>query len=318
MIIYKVEFQCFSGTLVNMSRGESGLDSRDRASPDHHLLHNNACSICSTVDTPVYHRHYSSRWLREILGVENDENASFYCPPCKSRHEPYPYSRTKVLVSDETLHPFFAPPAHNPEHHYSGDLMHVDYITIPGASINELAAAFQAEFVNKQARKPLDVVLVAGYRELRLGHSIADIEERFRSFADQVLAAKVNGENNTVAISDFIFLPSLAWFPDNGQMPFNQNGNILHIMEWLNEVILSINLDNNITEFHRLHKYGVLVYTKRKRNQYGYEQHQKIKEHRFEHWLGQDRALMTTLKADQRIKIGAAINKYFWMRTSGN
>ena len=41
MIIYKVEFQCFSGTLANMSRGESGLDTRGRAFPDHHLPHNN-------------------------------------------------------------------------------------------------------------------------------------------------------------------------------------------------------------------------------------------------------------------------------------
>ena len=269
------------------------------------------CNICSS---SIQHSHFSSRWMRELTGVEAS-NARHFCLSCKSNHKPYQYTRSKVIVSDETLHLYFAPSSHHEGKLYSGDTMHVDYITIPHASISTLIDAFKADFVIKPSKQPLDVVLIAGYRELRMGYSVKEIEDRFRRFADTVLAAKVDGVENTVAISDFMYLPSLAWFPDNGALPANHQGNNLQKIEFMNEVILSINLDNQITEFHRLRKYGIRIYTLKEKDRYGYEHQRKIKEHRFDHWKESDHAQKSTLKDHLKFKLGSSINKYFALQT---
>ena len=64
-----------------------------------------------------------------------------------------------TAVSDSTLHVFFTQPGHTGSH-YPGDLMHSDYIIIPGATINSLANAFRLEY--GQSTWPMDVVLIAG------------------------------------------------------------------------------------------------------------------------------------------------------------
>lgn len=271
------------------------------------------CTICSSEEVPVRHQHFSSRWLRQITGVE-ESNASHICPSCKSHHRPYPYPRSKLVLSDSTLHLFFSPPGQTSSQ-YSGDLMHVDYITIPGASINALTRAFRYEFVDVPQVVPIDVVVAAGYDELVTGCSRVLIMERFRYLVQTVLEAGSPDHKNTVAISDLVYPPMLTWFPDNGNLPADHQGNQLVKLEWLNEAILSLNLDNSITEFHRLHKYGIRVCTKRRVDQYGQEHHRMIKCHRFEHWVEQNASEKLHLKDEIRFKIGAGINKYFQLRT---
>ena len=105
------------------------------------------CNICSynqevhEQQVPVYHRHFSSLRLRQMTGAEA-ENKRYLCPSCKSFHLPYPdpENRIKVVVSDSTLHEFFAPPA-SCRTQYS-DNMHTDYITIPGGNIKALTLAY--------------------------------------------------------------------------------------------------------------------------------------------------------------------------------
>ena len=46
---------------------------------------------------------------------------------------------------------------------YDGDIIHVDYLSIPGANLQTLTADFKAEYYGRPLEKPLDVVLVAGY-----------------------------------------------------------------------------------------------------------------------------------------------------------
>ena len=269
------------------------------------------CSICPSL---IQHKHFSSRWMRELSGVESS-NARHFCLSCKSNHKPYQYTRLKVIVSDETLHLYFAPPSHSEGKLYAGDIMHVDYITIPDSSIETLKDAFKADYVTKPPKQPLDVVLIAGYKELKMGYSVREIENKFRNFAETVLAVKVDGVDSTVAISDFMFLPSLAWFPDNGALPKNHQGNMLNKVEFMNEIILSINLDNHITEFHRLRKYGIRLYTHKEKDRYGHEHRRRIREHRFDHWKEHDRAQKSTLKDSLKFKLGSSINKYFALQT---
>ena len=97
------------------------------------------CYICSYMKenkefVKIYHRHFSSIRLREMLCVEGTEK-SYLCPSCVSRHKSYPEERVKIVVSDSTLHQFFAPPNNEDKPAYMGDTMLTDYITIPGGCI---------------------------------------------------------------------------------------------------------------------------------------------------------------------------------------
>ena len=163
----------------------------------------------------------------------------------------------------------------------------------------------------------MDVVLIAGYNDLILGRSREDIMESFRQFSQLVLDASTDQrDRNTVAICNMVYPPQIAWFPDNGPLPPNHRGNELLKLEILNECILSLNMDNGITEFPRLHKYGVRNYTKKWVDRYGQERHRQIRRHRFEHWREEDPSRMLHLINEQRFKMGAAINKYFLLRTN--
>ena len=103
---------------------------------------NDYCQICSFKQEapeekkPVHHQHFSSIHLRDILGVEATRTG-YFCPSCKSRHFPYPKDRTKIVVSDSTLHNFFAPTTPTTRD-YEGDTVHTDYVTIPGAPLETL------------------------------------------------------------------------------------------------------------------------------------------------------------------------------------
>ena len=86
--------------------------------------------------------------------------------------------------------------------------------------------------------------------------------EGFRNFVETVLNTGDPENPSTVAISDLLYPPILTWYPDNGPLPLNYQGNKLLRLEMLNEEILSLNMDNNVTEYLRLHKYGIRVCTK--------------------------------------------------------
>ena len=61
------------------------------------------------------------------------------------------------------------PPDHTEGTQYEGDLMHVDYLSIPGANLNTLTNAFKYEYQEKPFLKPLDVVLIGGYNDILEG-----------------------------------------------------------------------------------------------------------------------------------------------------
>lgn len=262
---------------------------------------------------PIFHRHFSSLRLREQLKVEKSKT-SYFCPSCKREHLPYPTPRIKIIVSDSTLHNWFDPPDHLAAKQVEGDFMHVEYITIPGADIKTLTNAFRLDYIARAHQQPLDVVLVAGYNDLIAGSTKHDIETRYKDFS---IAVKNAGpaNQNTVVIGDLMYVPKLSWFLDNGPLPVDHQGNIIDKIYWLNQAILSLNLDNGITEYHRLYKYGIRMYTKKYTDQFGQLHHQKIKMHRFEHWREKNPIKMLHLCNEQRCKMATRINKYFVLKT---
>ena len=130
----------------------------------------------------IYHRHFSSIRLMEMLCAEGTTK-SYLCPSCISRHKLYLEERVKIVVSDSTLHQFFAPPNSEDNNAYKGDTMHTGYITIPGGCIDELFNAFSLDQKLLPAAKPIDCVLVMGYNDLVKGHSKHFIMNTFEVFS---------------------------------------------------------------------------------------------------------------------------------------
>ena len=290
-----------------------------------HRAGDGRCTICSLTQqfpqpkVPVYHRHFSSVRARMLAGVE-DTTRPYLCPSCKTQHSPYHYQqtlsgqdRTKIVVSDSTLHSFFAPP-NQARHQYPGDNIHVDYITIPGGDIEALTHAFWLDFGDKPQKRPLHVAVVAGYNDLVVGNSRQHIKDKLSQLADLVKVAGLAhhpDKPNTVAISTLMYPPQLAWFADNGQVPYPGYVNQKEKIDWLNNEIHYLNIDNSAENYLGLHTYGVRKDTKTSYDRYGQVVTTHIKRHRYEHWRESEKGNMLHLRDDRRFKMGAALNNYF-------
>ena len=280
-----------------------------------------SCNICSYTQVypnervPLYHRHFSSLRLREYQGAEDTGNR-YLCPSCKSRHTPYPEERIKIVVSDSSLHQFFAPPGFTAAQ-YPGDTMHVDYISIPEATIETIMHAFRLDYEHKKHTKPMDVLIVAGYNDLVIDHGRDYIMYRYKEFNKLVMGIgkEIHPSSlNTVAVASLLYPPQLTWYPDNGQPPAN-HVNRMEKLLWLNKAIHELNLANNVPDYPRFHTYGIRTATRRSRDVFGQEHHRRIKSHRWEHWEDLDPSRMLNLRNERRFKMGKAANNYFILKT---
>ena len=115
------------------------------------------CNLCpswppgSVGGTKVYHKHYSSCMERRACS-----GPSFYCAPCKMSHSPEIPGRIRVCVTASFLHEFWLPRDFRVQ--VEGNPFHVDYLSVPGAGILDLAEIFKFEY--RAVAAPLDVVLV--------------------------------------------------------------------------------------------------------------------------------------------------------------
>ena len=198
--------------------------------------------------------------------------------------------------------------------------MHVDYITIPGATLDVLVHAFRLDYEQLLGGKGLDVVIVAGYNDLVRDYGreyiMAGFQELGRIVMDQ--SSRFHPEvPNTFAIVHFIYPPQLAWFPDNGPEPTNYV-NKKEKLDWLNEKIEELNNQNGALHVPKLTNYGLRKATRKWFDVYGQEHHREIKGHRWEHWRESDPANMLHLNNDRRFKVAKAIQNYFILRTGIN
>ena len=304
---------------------------RDHHARQHHSQHQGQpshpvpdlpCQICSYGQTypapqrPIYHTHYSSLSLRQITGAE-ETGVEYLCPSCKGRHTPYPDSRVKLVLSDFTLHQFFAPPNHTGAQ-YVGDMIHVDYLTIPTACIEDLVLAFKLEYEQLNHQKPLDVLIVAGYNDLLQNKSRQHIMEGYRHLARLVQNLGKNkhpGATNSFAVASLLYPPRLSWFPDNGPTPSFLT-NYLEKIDWLNREIHDLNLSNSVPEYPRFHTYGVRTDNTARHDRYGYLHQTHKKTHRWEHWAEQVKTSKLHLKPERIFKMGTAVNNYFALNTN--
>ena len=275
------------------------------------------CTICSYRQTPsryrapVFHRHYSSLYLRKMIGVEHTDRIHL-CPSCKKEHQPYPNNRIPVVISGSTLHQYFAPTGYVNSLQYEGDSIHIDYLTIPGARISSLMNAYRLEYVVNPPPKPLDVVIVAGYNDLVEGYARDYIMQKFENFANLVLRNSIQGlDSNTVTVSSLLYPPQLAWLPDNGPLPYTGYVNNKEKIDWINDEIKSLNERNGISFPLRFHTYGIRTKTVKSVDRYGQITMRHVKSHRWEQWREDEPRNMLHLSTERRFKMGKALNNYF-------
>ena len=81
-------------------------------------------------------------------------------------------TRYPVLVSSSILNNWQGMRSMNG---YQGDDIHIDFITIPEATVRELEHAFMAEYGN--VHRPVDVLLVPGLNDILRGATDSEIME---------------------------------------------------------------------------------------------------------------------------------------------
>ena len=208
------------------------------------------CGICSFRQDsnqrkmPVYHRHHSSKEVRRIAGCK-DEADGFFCPTCRfctgqcftpgKFHDMSEEKRLRIVLSSSTLHDFWI-------EGYEGDLVHVDWSTSPGATIQDLLLMWRADYWGET--KPMDVLVIGGLNNLLRGEN----EDRFISRLDDFYNAVVaQGEKrghrnkNTFAVATLFYPPILCWFEKNGRIPHKEYTNNIEMMTRLNDRIMRMN-----------------------------------------------------------------------------
>ena len=260
---------------------------------------------------PVKHIHFSSRYLLSMSGGDNVEEK--YCLSCKKAHAANPTKRVKLVLSDSTLHMFFAPPA-NAQHRadYEGDAIHTEYVTIPGARVEVLQQAFRIEY--EVETRGIDVLLVAGLNNLLKGEKGEELMYKLCSFRDTVMRQSLKyhpDAPNTFAVATLLYAPQLCWFPDDGPVPSASYENRLEELQWINTELIKFNAMNGVVSVPHVHKFGIRVDNKSKRDMYGnVTVHHRLM-HKWEQWREVERDRMVHLEEKKRVDLGRSINKYF-------
>ena len=210
------------------------------------------CNICSynqpspETARAVYHHHDSSRQVRLMMGVEGHwDNPYYLCPSCQAPHSARLTYGLNVCVSTSQLHNFHFPREEGVV--VPPDSTHVDWITIPGATIDQLSYAWRLDYHREQ--RPQRVLLVAGLNDLIKGGNAAKVRESILGFKDDVLSNNryhdVN-KKNEFYVAPMLTPPKLGWFRDNGPRPRNYTNRLGELQE-LNAWIKDFNASNNIS-----------------------------------------------------------------------
>ena len=125
------------------------------------------------------------------------------------------------------------------------DSAHVDWITIPGATIDQLSYAWRLDY--HQEVRPQRVLLVAGLNDLIKGGNVATVLETILGFRDDILSQnRYHAVNkiNKFYVAPMLNPPKFAWFRDNGPKPRFYNNRLGEMLE-LNARIKEFTTNNN-------------------------------------------------------------------------
>ena len=276
----------------------------------------NRCELCSFKQLggqkkkDVYHKHFSSKNVRELQGVEGIQGDHF-CPTCKNTHSSV-QPRLKICLSDSTLHEFWAP--RGAAVIYEGDQYHTDYITIPGGSIIDLIEAWKIDYLSET--RGMDVFLVGGLNNIKNGDKPETIMRDYDHLV-QMVHYQANKHHvhvhNTCAIGTLFYPPQLCWFDDQGVCPPHFE-NHLADMQWINGEIERLNFESGI-KVPNFTTFGLRVKNSSTKDRYSNIWVNHTTTHRYEHWREPSYRKMLHLNDEKRMKLGRQVGRYFWHET---
>ena len=269
------------------------------------------CMICSykqPIDKiPIYHRHSSTRQARVLQGAEHaSRNCTYLCPSCQVPHNAVLDYGLDICLSSSTMHDFHHP--RDPGVVCPPDSSHVDWLTIPGATVEELLFAWQVEY-GREVR-PMRILLVAGLNNLIKGGDFESLTTQYKRFGDNASYQSSRfhpGKNNSFAIAPLLPAPKLVWFPDNGPTSpgyVNRRDEVASINEW----IKTFNYKNGIYQVPAFNTLGTR--TTKKKLVGGAQV--EFKTHRWNLWRASEAYEDKLHLVDkERVRMGQYLLKYF-------
>ena len=274
------------------------------------------CEICSEYKfnrdiqpTPCFHTHNSSKNYR--INAPLDVWGNYPCYTCTST----PHSckigvRYPVLVTSSILNNWQGMRSTND---YPGDPFHIDYISIPGATIRELHHAFRAEYGN--THRPVDVILCSGLNDVINGSTSDQIMEEIYDF-DKTVRSICFGDNSaywsSFAATTLPFPPQLVSLSDEDR---KLQRNCLNTLVDITTRIREMNRSDKHPHIPTymapcFHTWGVRI-----------KQHSKLTgpanlmenfvDHRLVSWKGSKPKRMLHLTDALKLKMGRAVVEYF-------
>ena len=268
-------------------------------------LHSFRCRICSYKriigykTKKVKHNHFCSKYFRKCCVPSDKKDSVHYCPTCKKFHGLCPNERLKICIASSNLHKFWNPS--DPYFKYEGDSSHVDYITIPGARINQLTVAWEIQY-GKETRG-MDIFFAGGLFNIKSGYGSQSIMRALKHFVELVNWQADTfhpGIKNTCTIAPLPYPPKFCWMGSNRPPPDNFV-NKVDVIKEINTKIEVMNRESGM----KAPNFTTFGLRKLKRGR------KEITKHRLEHWRleGEDEKL--TLMDDIRVKMGRQVVKFF-------
>ena len=255
--------------------------------------------------------------MKMVREMAKNEKGEFFCPSCMKVHMDYSSSdRIKVCLSSSLLNQYWAPPHSEHSQQYTGDLVHVDHIGIPGATVDILTQAFRVDY--EYEKRGIDVVLVAYYNDYLQGATARDILVSLDKMYN-VISSQARHHHpsikNSLAVATLPYPPQLCWFEDSGPYPTPTYTNHLEELTWLNDQIIRFNNENGAPMSPKFHTYGERKYDRRSKDRFGQNWVRHTRTHRWEHWREEQPESMLHLCNERRMHMGKAIGKHFLHNT---
>ena len=254
---------------------------------------------------PVYHRHHSSRQVRVFQGVEySSRNRVYFCTTCEVSHQvKMPYG-LNVCVSSSELHQLHQP--REPGVVCPADKIHVDWLTIPGATISDLSMAWKLDY--QHSRRPMRVLLVAGLNDLLKGGNFESVKKELRRFEEEIVHQNRYhpDQPNELTIATMLNPPKMVWFTDNGPPPpgHRDRGEEINL---INDWIDAINSLHGKQCAPRFHTWATRTTTREVDGVV-----REFKTHRWNEWRATEtREDKLHLSDKMRVKMGRQVIKYF-------
>ena len=185
----------------------------------------NYCSTCSEHSSTVHlngyfsaHKHFSSKAYR--LNAPVDVWGNYPCTTCRSTpHSHKVGERIFILITSSTMCNWQGDRKKNG---YPGDEVHVDYLSIPGATISTLHHALLAEY--GRAKTPVDICLIAGLNDILRDRTAEKVMKDILAMRKSVDEKFKYGHDSTFAVCTLPFAPICASLPAEGrEMGFKTN-----------------------------------------------------------------------------------------------